>query len=63
MSSSETEAGRKQAARGMADGEAGGAGKYSGVGEKDAPKKDPGQRPSGASARPKPSMMPRKKPD
>ncbi|WP_194817248.1 hypothetical protein [Nocardia sp. XZ_19_385] len=50
MSSSDTEAGRKQAGNG--------------VGEKDAPKKDVGQRPSSSSnARPKPSMMPRKKPD
>ncbi|MEV6274064.1 hypothetical protein [Nocardia sp. NPDC051832] len=48
MSSSDTEAGRKQAGNG--------------VGEKDAPKKDLGQRPSGTNARPKPSMMPRKKP-
>ncbi|MEV0250475.1 hypothetical protein AB0H76_28035 [Nocardia sp. NPDC050712] len=48
MSSSDTEAGRKQ---------------VNGAGEKEAPKKDLGQRPTGPSAHPKPSMMPRKKPD
>ncbi|MFC9892587.1 hypothetical protein ACFVMC_02730 [Nocardia sp. NPDC127579] len=47
MSSSETEAGKKQV----------------GNGAKDAPKKETGQRPAGTAARPKPSMMPRKKPD
>ncbi|GAB2655029.1 hypothetical protein [Nocardia goodfellowii] len=63
MSSSDTEAGRKQAARGIAGGAADGAGKHGGMGDKDAPKKEASQRPAGSNARPKPSMMPRKKPD